>query len=1238
MDNNRDEDAEGFQHNGNLEDGIARITAEFLKRSNLHPSDSNQKTLSNKRKAPYHDLDDGPVRKQRRDDDDHASSDSTVHSGRSLRLSGRRRAFGEHDIQEFEQAIVMQVTNYMSKRLRELDHSRTLPSASTQSSHHPSVNERTSRPNSSSNFDAVSFKFEEPPLDDHLSRQVRATPNRPSLWALPRPLTPAAEVRRGYVLSSSHHEQMRSHNSGNYGELLIDPNLIREDEQATDQNQQQHEIVDCDLLDESSFPTNRAALASSTSIDIHAAVKDESDLYPNPDEGRPKTTYEQLHNSVESPAAETGTEYSANTKRRLEQWEPIDTLSWRWTEEQDSLLLRLKNVENLEWPEVSKHFPSRSYRTIQQRYYNLMKPARKDSQLREQLERQKALNRKLMRENAALRGVPYEEPADENPEHGDQIHDGLSFHRPINENAVDDRNDVDSSVPDDTSSQILGPEMGANDTELQKRREHEPEPYNTIYPDPEDAYIDPLLFSQRLGHSLGDQTVSHMVGEDESSDDSLMEISMPTGASGEKESRGSQNLSLNNGLPTGVSHEEDEAPTRMLNSNGMYRENAPKDFVGLNLPPSNTERFKKWRADEDRRLLELRYFERRKWPDLASHFPGRTYRSLQQRYYSFDKPELYLDRDGVWKIRIKGSIEKDIDQRPWTEEEDQLVLHLRDVERVRWKEIVNRLPNRCGLSIRKRYFNLTEIDLVDSEQGQSNAHIGSSNSVQEATKALGWSIIELEQLRHLKDVQHLGWEKIAEKLPGRSIKNIRLCYCLMRDKSKGGEGENELSENHTERPSTRPRNWVPISQQRPWHSDEEWILYQMRDVEKKSWDEICERFHYRTRGAIQLRYYTVAREVGERLKEENLPDEDQRVAFERLLQESRPNTRATEGNVERPIELDEVRVRTPQKHEKPPTEPELVLDEPWKPSPITPSTLNPRTNQPWKLPAMKDPLFPPKHNTDELLRTLAAKQSPVTPKSTSNQSRQSVMTTESPDESLLMARPSLAQIEGESVTRQLSATIQPILDHEEHANVTRQSSMATSSSPDQAEDASSTSQSSVTAQSALDQVEDRNATRQLSVTVQSVPDQEEHANATRQSSMTSQPFPDQAEDASSTRHTSVTAQPVPDQVETESATKHSSMMAQPIPDQALDECLIGKSLLDPNLERRPKRGLSEQLERAAKLPEARETRSPSVVRTYLPKPRFTRRLEEPRLPRSNLRRRRIDEILYESGSEDELAA
>ncbi|KAI9699175.1 MAG: hypothetical protein M1820_007254 [Bogoriella megaspora] len=902
------------------------------------------KHSSTKRKAPRPLTGKRGARRQRVNDLGDSSDDDLFGDIRSpiRRRRTKDQTSAETDIKELGQAIAMQVTNFMTQRLQKQDGSTTRRSAPKSAS-----NRRRQQPTESSRtlpvdpIDLIARAMT--PMQNHFG-QLTQSPKHRSLWASDKALTPAADVRRRYALSQSQRLLSERHESITQDVDEFTNSLLRHATAVMD-GVEDAEIDDTEVRDAATMKASNSASedfvnarrvlapehSHSANIPIVHQHKDTND--PNDDVNFDRLdavdddyAFENLrreldaaqdtpYDSVEMHGDDNETEYSANTKRPLGRLMSLEGPNWRWTKEEDDLLLHLKHVDLLEWPDIVKRFPSRSYRTIQQRYYNLMKPARQDSELRRELARQIAINKLLMQENAKhARRISRQRLS------GDESDDGVEDLDTDDMNTEDGQTelDFDSNSIQEQTSRIASPTedkyphinvqgLSANLDDVV----HHPDPENYSPQDDVETYVDcedsvyhrnPVINASVIEDANIDPVLASMTQSDldvqglslahSSNVDSLpgaYATELCDAADTENERCGATYPSDDDSdgylfapreEPFVANHPDDIDSSEVLETQNQAE-----------LGYLDNDHFKKWACEEDELLLRLRYFEQRKWPEIAPHFPRRTFRSLQQRYYSLGKPEIYMDEERQWQMYFDGSAD-DRDETPWREDEDETLLHFREVEGLGWETIAEKIPERDDSAIRKRYLELTRIpneEQLDIDEEESEDAESGQQDTEPKNRPHGWTSVELAQLRHLKEVQHMRWDKIAKKFPTRSQKQIRQRYYVLRDTPRIDQGPDTGDESLDNPQQSQSRSWEP---------DEEWKLYRMRDLEKKSWNEICAEFPYRTRGAVQFRYYTVARGLG--AKDSNIDPALRASALETSRAESQERM-AREPSLTRPI-------------------------------------------------------------------------------------------------------------------------------------------------------------------------------------------------------------------------------------------------------------------------------------------------------------------------------------------------
>ncbi|EAY23773.1 Myb-like DNA-binding domain containing protein [Trichomonas vaginalis G3] len=95
---------------------------------------------------------------------------------------------------------------------------------------------------------------------------------------------------------------------------------------------------------------------------------------------------------------------------------------------------------------------------------------------------------------------------------------------------------------------------------------------------------------------------------------------------------------------------------------------------------------KRFTKEEDNLLKELAKDKRNKtWKDIAEYLPGRTARQCRDRYNQY--------------------LFKDVVKKPWTDEEDMIIVEKYKLYGPHWVKISHFLPGRSGNNIKNRWHN-----------------------------------------------------------------------------------------------------------------------------------------------------------------------------------------------------------------------------------------------------------------------------------------------------------------------------------------------------------------------------------------------------------------------------------------------------------------------------------------------------------------------------------------------------
>ena len=180
---------------------------------------------------------------------------------------------------------------------------------------------------------------------------------------------------------------------------------------------------------------------------------------------------------------------------------------------------------------------------------------------------------------------------------------------------------------------------------------------------------------------------------------------------------------------------------------------------------------KVWTDEEDDLLLKLREGDALEWEQIATSFPGRTARGTERRYKKLARKLLKQD-SGKAKRKKKPKIL----QRRYSEKEDELIIKLREEDKLSWQDIAVKFPDRNAMALQKRYVR----ELVDHNRGTGvdplaegeGGFVFRSNPL----KFSRYIAEEDKMLLHLRDDLGLHWSEIEKRMPGRRSQSLENRY------------------------------------------------------------------------------------------------------------------------------------------------------------------------------------------------------------------------------------------------------------------------------------------------------------------------------------------------------------------------------------------------------------------------------------------------------------------------------
>ena len=187
--------------------------------------------------------------------------------------------------------------------------------------------------------------------------------------------------------------------------------------------------------------------------------------------------------------------------------------------------------------------------------------------------------------------------------------------------------------------------------------------------------------------------------------------------------------------------------------------------------------------EDDGLIIKLKEIDRLSWEKIAKHFPGRTAYGVQCRYSKKlnNRPveaRAYLVNQGYESRHDEnGVIIFAPAPRPpqgWTDEEDDLLLKLREEDKLEWDKIAESFPGRTARAMERRFTHLAR-KLTQQRSLRKNKK--SKKRRDQITRMFTkYTTHEDEQLIQLREVEKLSWADIALKLPGRNAMALQKRY------------------------------------------------------------------------------------------------------------------------------------------------------------------------------------------------------------------------------------------------------------------------------------------------------------------------------------------------------------------------------------------------------------------------------------------------------------------------------
>ncbi|KJX94253.1 hypothetical protein TI39_contig4205g00023 [Zymoseptoria brevis] len=259
-------------------------------------------------------------------------------------------------------------------------------------------------------------------------------------------------------------------------------------------------------------------------------------------------------------------------------------------------------------------------------------------------------------------------------------------------------------------------------------------------------------------------------------------------------------------------------------------------------------------AEEDATIIRLKEIDKLQWGLIADHLPGRTAFSIQSHYRRVLQGKL-----GAGRRLLEARLGKR-DQSPpapplpaaphdpdWDNDEDELLLELREDRELDWDEIAEIMDNHTEARLESRYEEIVE-----------SSRSGSSILPDEVRTGALFSAEEDALIVRLREIDHVPWNNVAQHFRGRQLHSIQKRYSRVLAPAKRKLPPVDPSEMTLEQRMFEVDPELAIllhSQKDPkvFNPREDQLIMQLRD-QNLSWQTIVPSFPGRTAETLQIRH------------------------------------------------------------------------------------------------------------------------------------------------------------------------------------------------------------------------------------------------------------------------------------------------------------------------------------------------------------------------------------------------
>ncbi|KAK5721096.1 hypothetical protein LTR15_007060 [Elasticomyces elasticus] len=261
---------------------------------------------------------------------------------------------------------------------------------------------------------------------------------------------------------------------------------------------------------------------------------------------------------------------------------------------------------------------------------------------------------------------------------------------------------------------------------------------------------------------------------------------------------------------------------------------------------------------QDELIVQLRLENELDWSVIAEKIPGRSAEWLQERYN--------LLVGNVGEKRKAKPIPNPIGHvntpknhyRTYTPAEDELLIKLREVDKLPWEILAQEFTQRTWLSLQKRYRHKVMREGGDDPymhlflQGDDNEENEEVVLGPAGRRRMESMLVQRKEedalLLRLRDEEALGFGEIAERMPGRTVASLKNRHEYLKKIDTSMDVPTPTS------PDDDGQQDGGASLKAAYSSSEDEIILRLRDVENSEWSDIAARLPGRTGAAVGRRY------------------------------------------------------------------------------------------------------------------------------------------------------------------------------------------------------------------------------------------------------------------------------------------------------------------------------------------------------------------------------------------------